>query len=377
MAARASEAQMRRVIDGSQQGIVVLTFEKPLYVNTGMARLLGYDAVEEVLAKGNVLANDNIHPDDVPAVMEHLRKRLAGEEKVSQYELRLKRRDGSYIWVETMASLISWDGRPASLAWLIDIDARKKAEADLIASREAAERANKVKSDFLASMSHELRTPLNAIIGFSEMISTEMLGPLEARYTEYARDIHRSGQLLLELINDVLDLSKLEAGKLSLNESDVDLVDLVRNCLALVRKQAEEKNLGLAEGLPKELPSVRADARALKQVLLNLLSNAIKFTPPGGCVSAGARFDPSLGISLFVADTGIGMSAAEVRVAMEPFGQIDSMLAREHPGTGLGLPISAALMKLHGGEIRIDSRPGEGTTLTASIPFARVIARAA
>src|SRR5262249_25117762 len=157
----------------------------------------------------------------------------------------------------------------------------------------------------------------------------------------YARDIHRSGQLLLELINDVLDLSKLEAGKLSLKESEVDMRDLVRTCVALVRRQAEEKGLQLLEELPGDLPSVRADARAIKQVLLNLLSNAIKFTESGGRVSAGATYDPSRGMDLIVRDTGIGMSAEEVKVAMEPFGQIDSMLAREHPGTGLGLPISA------------------------------------
>src|SRR5262249_34086365 len=156
----------------------------------------------------------------------------------------------------TMASLVNWDGQPASLSWLIDIEARKKAEAELIASREAAERANRVKSDFLASMSHELRTPLNAIIGFSEMISSEMLGSLNPRYAQYARDIHRSGQLLLELINDVLDLSKLEAGKLSLKESEVDVRDLVRTCVALVRRQAEEKELQLVEDLPGELPAV-------------------------------------------------------------------------------------------------------------------------
>ena len=377
VAARASEQQMRKVIDGSQQGIIVRTLEKPLYVNNGFARLLGYQSVQELLADPQTPLNDGIHPDDLPIVLKHLRQRLSGEVKFSQYELRIRRRDGSYVWVETMASLVNWDGQPASLSWLIDIEARKKAEADLIASREAAERANRVKSDFLASMSHELRTPLNAIIGFSEMISAEMLGDLNPRYAQYARDIHRSGQLLLELINDVLDLSKLEAGKASLNETKLDLVDLVRNCLALVRTQAEEKNLVVTEELPKELPSVRADARALKQVLLNLLSNAIKFTPPGGRVSAGARFDPSLGIMLFVADTGIGMSAEEVKVAMEPFGQIDSMLAREHPGTGLGLPISAALVKLHGGEIRIDSIPGEGTRLTATLPLERVVARAA
>jgi len=377
VAARASEQQMRKVIDGSQQGIIVRTLEKPLYVNNGFARLVGYENVQQLLADPQTPMDDGIHPDDLPTVLKHLRKRLSGEVRFSQYELRIRKRDGSYVWVETMASLVNWDGQAASLSWLIDIEARKKAEAELIASREAAERANRVKSDFLASMSHELRTPLNAIIGFSEMISAEMLGALNPRYAQYARDIHRSGQLLLDLINDVLDLSKLEAGKLSLKETEIDVRELVRTCVGLVRKQAEEKGLHLHEEPPNELPKVRADARALKQVVLNLLSNAIKFTPAGGRVSVSAVHDPVRSLDLIVSDTGIGMSAEEVRVAMEPFGQIDSMLAREHPGTGLGLPISAALMKLHGGEIRITSVPGEGTTLTASLPADRVLARAA
>jgi signal transduction histidine kinase len=155
------------------------------------------------------------------------------------------------------------------------------------------------------------------------------------------------------------------------------LLDLMRNCVALVRGQAEEKGLNLSDGLPSELPAIRADARALKQVILNFLSNAIKFTPPGGRVSTGAAFDPGRGVEFSVTDSGIGMSASEIKVAMEPFGQIDSMLAREHPGTGLGLPISLALVKLHGGEIAIDSVPGEGTRVRASIPLDRLIARAA
>jgi PAS domain S-box-containing protein len=377
VAARASEQQMRKVIDGSQQGIIVRTINKPLYVNNGFARLVGYENVQELLADPQTPINDGIHPDDLPIVMKHLRQRLSGQVKFSQYELRIRRRDGSYVWVETLASLVNWDGKPASLSWLIDIEARKRAEAELIASREAAERANRVKSDFLASMSHELRTPLNAIIGFSEMISSEMLGSLNPRYGQYARDIHRSGQLLLDLINDVLDLSKLEAGKLSLKETETDIRDLVRACVALVQKQAEEKGLRMLEDLPNELPLVRCDPRVIKQVVLNLLSNAIKFTPSGGRVVVGAACDSTRGVDLIVSDTGIGMTAEEVKVAMEPFGQIDSMLAREHPGTGLGLPISAALMRLHGGAIHIDSISGRGTTLTASIPPDRMIVRAA
>jgi len=239
-----------------------------------------------------------------------------------------------------------------------------------------AERANRVKSEFLANMSHELRTPLNAIIGFSEMISTSMLGNLHPRYAEYAGDIHKSGQHLLDLINDILDLSKLEAGKLALKESEIDPVLLVGNCVDLVRTQIVAKRLTVEEKVPLGLPLVLGDHRALKQVLLNFLSNAIKFTPANGHIVAGARRFPT-GIEFFVSDSGIGMIADEIRVAMEPFGQVDSFLARDQPGTGLGLPISLSLMRLHGGDIRIESVPGEGTTLAALLPAERLIDRAA
>lgn len=376
VAARAAEMQMRQVVDGSQQGIVVLTLEKPLYINSGLARLLGYDSVDELVDSGNFMTRENIHPDDFPKVVEHMRKRLSGEEKFSQYELRVKRRDGSYLWVETMASLVVWDGKPASLSWLIDIEARRHAQEELIRSRESAERASRVKSEFLASMSHELRTPLNAIIGFSEMISTAMLGSLNPRYAEYASDIHKSGEHLLDLINDILDLSKLEAGKLALKEGVVDIDAVVRSAVELVRSQSGKKQLVVDENIASSLPCVRGDARALKQVMLNFLSNAVKFTPEGGRIAAGARIVPA-GIELFVSDTGVGMTEEEIAVAMEPFGQVDSLLTRDRAGTGLGLPISLSLMRLHGGDVRISSAREKGTTLVALLPLARIIGRAA
>jgi PAS domain S-box-containing protein len=375
VAARAAEMQMRKVVDGSQQGIVVRTLEKALYANSGFARMLGYDSIDEMLADGRMFGREAVHPDDIPVMIAHLRKRLSGEEKLSQYELRLQRRDGSYLWVETMASSIKWDGQPASLSWILDISERKAAEAELIKSREAAERANRVKSEFLASMSHELRTPLNAILGFSEMISTEMFGKLHTRYVEYASDIHQSGQHLLDLINDILDLSKLEAGKLTLKDSDFDLVRMIKNVLALIQRQADGKSLAIVEQMPPQA-KIRADLRAMKQVLLNLLSNAVKFTPEGGQITV-ALVSNGGNLELVVQDTGIGMTGAEIAVALEPFGQIDSLLAREQPGTGLGLPISLALMKLHGGSLRIESIPGEGTSLIVTLPGERIVALAA
>ena len=377
VAARAAEQQMRRVVDGAHVGIVVRTVEKVLYVNHGLARMMGYDSAQQLMAQEGAYSTDSIHPDDMPVVMRHLKKRLTGEEKTSQYEFRLKRRDGIYVWVETNASLVIWDGVPASLSWLVDVEARKKAQTELINSREAAERANRIKSDFLANMSHELRTPLNAIIGFSEMISKAMLGALNPRYCEYADDIHKSGQHLLDLINDILDLAKLEAGKLVLKDSDVDLGALMQNCLSLVRAQTHAKSLAVDLELAPDLPHVRADARALKQVVLNFLSNAVKFTTEGGRIATGVRLGAEHGLEIFVSDTGIGMTPEEIKVAMEPFGQVSSHITHGFAGTGLGLPISLALMKQHGGDVRIVSVPGSGTTMLATLPADRLIARAA
>jgi PAS domain S-box-containing protein len=367
---RRAEEQMRRVVEGSAQGIVVRTRDEVLYMNDSFAKLLGYATYQECMeSQANV--NSLIHSDDVPIVMKHLEARIRGDEVVSHYEFRLLHRDGTPIWVETHAANVDWDGKTASLSWISDISRRKAMEEETLRSKEAAEFANRTKTQFLANMSHELRTPLNAILGFSEVIAREMFGPVAAKYLGYAADIHRSGRHLLALVNDVLDLSKLEAGKLELHESEFALSDLVEECLTLLRAQAEAGEVRLKNALPAALPSLRADARAVKQLLLNFLSNAVKFTPEGGEVRVEAQDDA--GLALSVIDTGIGMTAAEIEVALSPFGQIDSRLARKHDGTGLGLPICRSLLELHGGELRLTSTPNVGTTLTAWFPPQRLI----
>jgi signal transduction histidine kinase len=248
---------------------------------------------------------------------------------------------------------------------------RDRSMRQLAAAKFEADEANRGKSEFLASMSHELRTPLNAILGFSEVIQTQMLGPVGSPlYREYAEHIHKSGQHLLDLINDVLDLSKINAGKMELREEEVAISSLVYDSLALVRGRADQVKL---EELPTgNLPLIWADNRLLKQILVNLLSNAIKFTPVGGMVSIGAALSPS-GISISVSDTGIGMSANEINKAMSEYGQVDSKVARDHQGTGLGLPICVSLAKLHGGELEIASLPGSGTTVTLALPASRIL----
>jgi len=376
--ARRAERQMRKVVEGSLQGIVVRTNTEMLYLNDGYAKLLGYESPKALFALGRDSLNDTIHPDDRQMVIDRIKARMAGEEVTSHYELRLMRRDGSFAWVDTLATLVNWDGQPASLSWLTDITARKQAEEELVKSKEAAEFANRAKTEFLANMSHELRTPLNAILGFSEVIKSQMFGPVgTAKYADYAADIHTSGQHLLDLINDVLDLAKLEAGKLDLREIDISLAAIVVQCVGLVRQRAKDAVVELSVELPDRLPALRADERAIKQVLLNLLSNAIKFTPEGGKVVTRVSVAGRKGLTICVIDSGIGMSASDVEVALAPFGQIDSKLARKHQGTGLGLPITRSLVRLHGGDIAIESAPGKGTTITVHFPASRVIEAAA
>jgi two-component system cell cycle sensor histidine kinase PleC len=244
-------------------------------------------------------------------------------------------------------------------------------------ARRRAEEANLAKSRFLASMSHELRTPLNAILGFSEVMSTEVLGPLNNPvYKEYTSDIHRSGQHLLNLINEILDLSRIEAGKYDLSEDSVHLVDIAEDCIGMVQLRARAKNITIAEQVEGGMPAVWADEKALRQVILNLLSNAVKFTPGRGSVRIAAELGSDGSLSLIVSDIGIGMSADEVMIAMQPFRQIDSDLARKHEGTGLGLPLTKALVDLHGGDLRIQSEKGRGTDIAVVFPPDRVVAPA-
>ncbi len=383
--ARRAEGQLRRVVEGSAQGIIVRTNSEILYTNDAFAHMMGFPSVrelsvyteEETKAGRNANNSGAIHPDDRPIVAEHMRRRLSGEETLSHYEFRLQRPDGTVVWVDTHAALVKWDGQPASLSWLSDITRRKSIEAELIRSKEAAEFANRTKTEFLTNMSHELRTPLNAIIGFSEVIKDQMFGPVgTAKYADYAKDIHTSGRHLLDLINDILDLSKLEAGKLELREGDVTLRTAVEDCLTLIRNRAQKSDVLLVTEIEPRLPKLHCDERALKQVLLNFLSNAVKFTPPGGTVTTRVCRVKD-GLALSVTDTGIGMSDADIKVALAAFGQIDSKLARQHQGTGLGLPISKSLVELHGGRLTVESKPGKGTTMTATFPSSRVVAVAA
>jgi len=254
-----------------------------------------------------------------------------------------------------------------------DITLLKERETVLREAKEQAESASRSKSEFLANMSHELRTPLNAVLGFSEIIRDAIMGPVDARYQEYANDIYTAGRHLLSLINDVLDLSKIEVGRLELQEEDVDIAEVVATCNRIIEGRAKEAELVVAVNISPELPLVRADERRLKQIVLNLLSNAVKFTPAGGRIVITAGMLHSGEPIIAVSDTGIGMRGEDVTLALEPFRQIDGALNRRYEGTGLGLPLVQRLVQLHGGTLSIKTAPGAGTTITLRLPADRCI----
>ena len=239
-------------------------------------------------------------------------------------------------------------------------------------AKESAEASSKIKSEFLASMSHELRTPLNAILGFSEILAAQLYGPLGHRkYVEYAEDVHKSGAHLLELINDVLDLSKIDAGKVELSETVFSVRELVDDAMVLVGGKKKD-HLTLEVCVPKGV-QILADKRLTKQILINLLSNAIKFTPEGGTITIGAQKDRGQGLEIYVADTGIGMDAAQLEKAFSPYGQINSQIAQTHQGTGLGLPIAQSMARLQGGDVIAQSTPGHGTRMILILPATRIV----
>jgi signal transduction histidine kinase len=248
-------------------------------------------------------------------------------------------------------------------------------EQRLRVAKEGAEAANRAKSEFLANMSHELRTPLNAIIGFSEMIKVEMFGPVSERYRDYATDVFNSGGHLLGLINEILDLSKLEAGQVELYEEDIDLAETVQACLHLIEAQARKAGIRLSTTLDGDVRLIRADDRRMRQILINLLSNAVKFTPEGGQVRVSSSLKNG-GLAIAVSDTGIGMAAEDIPKAMTSFGQVESRISRKYEGSGLGLPLVKHLVELHGGTIIVKSEVDVGTTVTIMLPPERIVLRA-
>lgn len=312
-----------------------------------------------------------VHFDDRARL---LAARSAIDPKPSQF--RIIRPDGSIRHLHRDSELIRNEtGTPIiQIATIRDVTEEVLAERQLRDAKSAAEAANLAKSQFFTNMSHELRTPLNAIIGFSEMLAKGLAGPLRPKQEEYALIINSSGTHLLDIINDVLDLAKIDAGKVDLNEEEIDPTCIVNACFQIVRELAESGALRLSVEHKGPIPMLRADSRRLKQILLNLVSNAIKFTEPGGSVTVVIRRADGGGMAFEVRDTGQGMTEAEIELALEPFGQVDAGVNRRHQGTGLGLPLAQSLAELHGGSLHVHSEKGRGTTVSVSLPAGRVLA---
>jgi cell cycle sensor histidine kinase DivJ len=309
------------------------------------------------------------HPDDAALVANALASASAG--RAASAELRLAIKQGGYAWAELRCRPAGHSGDEMGDIVVVtrDIAERKAHERALIQARDLAEDASRAKSRFLANMSHELRTPLNAILGFSEVMTHQMFGQLSTRYVDYAQLIHESGEHLLGLINSILDMSKIEAGRLELQRERFDLGEVAVQSIRFVRFIAERNGVRLEDAVDPSVRHVFADKRAVTQILINLLSNGVKFTPRGGIVRVEATLI-GRDLEISVADTGVGIDEVDLKRLGQPFEQVDSEYTRAKEGTGLGLALVRALAHLHGGTMTIESLLGEGTTVRVRLPQA-------
>jgi signal transduction histidine kinase len=272
----------------------------------------------------------------------------------------------------TMGRLSSSSGFCAVIR---DITQWKRTEEELRNAKRAAETANAHKSDFLARVSHEIRTPLNAIIGFSDMMATERFGPIgHPRYIEYANDIGRSGRHVLDIVNDLLDISKIEAGEMELDFTAVGLNETISEAVSLVQPQANAQRVIIRTSLSANVPQIVADLRSIKQIALNILSNAIRFTPSGGQIVVSTAYEANGSVVLRIRDTGVGMTRSELEQAMKPFRQVTTGARKRGDGTGLGLPLTKAMVDANRANFSINSTPNEGTLVEVIFPSPRVLA---
>ncbi|MDD3030122.1 MAG: ATP-binding protein [Alphaproteobacteria bacterium] len=341
--------------------------------NATASTILHYDNPEDLL---------NAQPDRRGKLFVDPTQRLSWikgvkEKQRHSEECAVYTKDGHILWVSLSGhSSLEHPGSMEFECTLYDVTERRKAEMAAAHAKEEADFANRSKSEFLANMSHELRTPLNAIIGFAEIIKDQMFGNAgQPQYVEYAKDIYDSGQLLLSLINDILDMSKIEAGKRQLQETQLDIDQIATSVSRLVAARAKASKVHLNFHVPRNFPLLMGEEKAMKQILTNLMTNAVKFTNEGGSVTLSALIDENDRIMINVVDNGIGIAPENLALVMEPFGQIESALSRKHQGTGLGLPLTKALVELHGGTLELKSTVNAGTTVSLVFPPERTIKR--
>ncbi|AFY32032.1 PAS domain S-box protein [Calothrix sp. PCC 7507] len=371
-ALRHSEAQFRAIFERSPIGIGLTDMKARIVdTNPALSQMLGYSR-EELC---NQRLTDYISQEK--GDLELYRQLASGidvdiKQLVERHRLEMERlfvrKDGGVVWTQLSVSIIpDSNGKPEFFLTMIeDITERKQTELKLRASQAAAEAGSRAKSEFLATMSHELRTPLNAIMGLSQLLQQEMVGSLNEKQQEYISCVYSSGEHLLALINDILDLSKVEAGKEELLLLPLPVTELCNSVISTLCDQASEKGLQLITEIDPKADICIADERRAKQMLLNLLTNAIKFTP-GGQVSLEVKKIPE-GITFTVADTGIGIDANQFQFLFEPFKQLDSRLNRQYEGTGLGLALTRKLARLHGGDVTVESTLGAGSRFTLFLP---------
>jgi PAS domain S-box-containing protein len=384
-ALRASEEKYRSLIDHIPDVVWTANLNRDLlYISGNAFKVLGYSS-EELFENGRQLWLDRIHPADATHVSQAYQKLFSSGEKFD-VEYRICRKDGQWIWLHDRAlSTHPREGIMCADGIFLDVTQRRLAEAAAKHTKEAAEAANLAKSQFLANMSHELRTPLNAVIGFSEILSDKTFGSLNERQLKYSNNILNSGRHLLQLINDILDLAKVEAGRVELTRNTFAVAKALHEVQTIVKTLANKKSIGLEFEIGANLPPLYADEAKFKQVMYNLLSNAIKFTPDGGRVTVTAAFQnegngdagqasetrlAGQAMRVAVTDTGIGIQARDQERVFKEFEQVDSSYGRRQQGTGLGLALSKRLIEMHGGRIWVESEgiEGNGSTFTFLIP---------
>lgn len=359
------------VFDVSDVGIIVTDHHgRVVRANKAFLELSGWESIDLIGQDFTVTVPVEQHSD----AWERHRKALREEQKTFG-ELKLLKKDGSIATILVSSVILELsNGRRFSINTVIDITYLKAIEADLRQAIENADEANRAKSAFLANMSHELRTPLNAIIGFSEMMINATLGPVNnEHYVEYLGDIKFSAQHLLQIINDVLDMSKIEAGKMPLTDEEINIVGLLDSARRLMMARAEQQQVTIMPVIaPENVAKLYADERLVRQVFLNLLSNAVKFSRPEGTIAIIIAMTDEGEMAITVQDHGIGIPAERMKDVMEPFGQVTDPRVNKGQGTGLGLPIAKAMVEMHGGTLSVSSEVNKGTKVTCTFPAARV-----